>query len=68
MNVWLATATQASKGRKVTFVNELEKQAYYQRRNETARKSHTKTKRRKLNELGIDPDRIKSCISKGDSP
>jgi SRSO17 transposase len=61
MNAWLEIAerrlTKAER-----FERELAKQRYYQRRNDQARRSHTKTRRARLNALGIDPDRIKSCI------
>jgi SRSO17 transposase len=61
MNAWLEIAerrlTKAER-----FERELAKQRYYQRRNAQARRSHTKTRRARLKALGIDPDRIKSCI------
>lgn len=66
MNRWLSSVGLPAKAKKESFVNELKQQEYYQRRNATARKSHTKTQRKRLLELGIDPDRIKSCIPKGD--
>ena len=40
---------------------ELNKQAYYQRRNAQATKSHTKTRIKLYRRLGIDVDKIKSC-------
>jgi SRSO17 transposase len=61
MNIWLEAAT----GRLTPaqrLERELAKQRYYQRRNAQARRSHTKTRRAELKALGIDPDRIKSCI------
>jgi SRSO17 transposase len=61
MNTWLEIAerrlTKAER-----FDRELAKQRYYQRRNAQARRSHTKTRRTRLKSLGIDPDRIKSCV------
>jgi SRSO17 transposase len=61
MNVWLeAAAGRLTKAQR--FERELAKQRYYQRRNAQARRSHTKTRRARLKALGIDPDRIKSCI------
>jgi SRSO17 transposase len=39
---------------------EVMRQNYYARRNATAAKSHNKTRRKRLAELGIDPDKIKS--------
>jgi len=61
MNVWLGTFDQdlTPTGR---LKREQEKQDYYQRRNRQARLSHTKTRRERLAALGIDPDRIKSCV------
>lgn len=35
--------------------------AYYQKRNRQARRSHTKTRVRKLQEMGIDLTRIRRC-------
>ena len=61
MNAWL----QAAAGRLTTaerLERELAKQRYYQRRNAQARRSHTKTQKAQLKSLGIDADRIKSCI------
>lgn len=37
------------------------KLTYYQRRNEQARKSHTKTRNRKLAEIGVDLSTIQKC-------
>jgi SRSO17 transposase len=61
MNTWL----EASLGRLTKaqqFERELAKQRYYQRRNAQARRSHTKTRRARLQAIGIDANRIKSCI------
>ena len=61
MNTWLEVARgRQTKG--AQFQRELAKQQYYQRRNAQARRSHTKTRKAKLRSLGIDADRIKSCI------
>jgi SRSO17 transposase len=61
MNTWMEAAvgrlTQTER-----LERELAKQQYYQRRNAQARRSHTKTRRARLKSLGIDVDRIKSCI------
>lgn len=61
MNTWLEIAerrlTKAER-----FARELAKQRYYKRRNAQARRSHTKTRRARLKSLGINPDRIKSCV------
>ncbi len=61
INAWL----EAAAGRSTTaerLERELAKQRYYQRRNAQARRSHTKTQKTRLKSLGIDADRIKSCI------
>ncbi len=65
INTWLqATAPRLSKiGR---LEKELAKQHYYQRRAVQARRSHSKTRKARLNALGIDADRIKSCVSPPD--
>ncbi|MEJ7591988.1 MAG: hypothetical protein WKF77_22740 [Planctomycetaceae bacterium] len=44
------------------FQKELNKQHYYQHRNAQAKTSHTKTRRKLYLTLGIDVDKIKSCI------
>jgi hypothetical protein len=41
---------------------ELAKQQYYQRRAAQARRSHTKTRKALLKKLGIEVERIKSCL------
>ena len=61
VNIWLSAVDQ-----KLTLTQRLERerqqQRYYQRRNCQAKKSHTKTRIAKLKSLGIDPDRIKTCV------
>jgi hypothetical protein len=65
INTWLqATAPRLSKTERLE--KELAKQRYYQRRAVQARRSHTKTRKARLNALGIDADRIKSCVSPPD--
>ncbi len=61
VNTWLQTmALRLSKTK--CLEKELAKQQYYQRRAIQARRSHTKTRQARLNALGIDADRIKSCV------
>jgi SRSO17 transposase len=61
MNTWLeAEVGQLTRGER--FQRELTKQRYYQRRNAQARRSHTKTRKARLKTMGIDADRIKSCV------
>lgn len=61
MNTWLEVA-RGRQTKEARLQRELAKQQYYQRRNAQARRSHTKTRKAKLRALGIDADRIKSCI------
>jgi SRSO17 transposase len=62
MNVWLSTSDLLTSVRHERYREELDKQKYYQRRNRQARKSHTKTRVARLLALGIDVDRIKTCL------
>lgn len=62
INVWLSAVDLKPEARKEHFQRELKKQRYHQRRNAQARKSHTKRRVAELRDLGIDPDRIKSCL------
>jgi SRSO17 transposase len=63
MNAWLSSANMKPAKRTECYETELNTQRYHQRRNEQSRKSHTKTRIKKLHALGIDVDRIKSCIT-----
>lgn len=67
VNVWLETADLPAAIRRRRFQEELKKQEYYQRRNRQARESHTKTRLARLAALGIDVQRIKSCLPERDS-
>jgi SRSO17 transposase len=64
MNTWLEAADLKPAARKTRFEKELNQQLYYQQRSRQARKSNTKTRRKRLTELRIDVDKIKSCIPK----
>ncbi len=61
-NIWLSTADLKPAARQHRYETELKKQRYHQRRNKQARTSHTQTRIDRLGDLGIDVDRIKSCI------
>jgi SRSO17 transposase len=61
MNTWLETA-RGRLTRVARYQREQANQQYYQRRNAQARRSHTKTRQAQLRSVGIDADRIKSCI------
>ena len=65
MNAWLAAALgRLTKTERLQA--ELDRQQYYQHRNAQARRSHTKTRKARLQALGIDVDRIKSCLPRPD--
>jgi len=62
VNTWLDTADLPPPVRRARIEDELSKQQWYQRRNKQARKSHTKTRIGRLAAIGIDVDKIKSCL------
>jgi SRSO17 transposase len=68
VNVWLDSADLPPATRRKRYATEQDKQRYYQRRNEQARKSHRKTRLKRLAALGIDVDQIKSCRPPDESP
>lgn len=68
MDVWLDAADLPTFSRRKRFQDELDKQEYYQRRNKQARQSHTKTRLSRLMAMGIDIERIKSCIPDDKEP
>jgi SRSO17 transposase len=63
VNTWLSTAELSLPARNEHYRHEQEKQKYHQRRNAQACKSHTKTRIKELRARGINPDKIKSCIT-----
>jgi len=63
MNTWLSAVDLTPRARRERYEEELGKQRYYQRRSNQSRQSHTKTRIPRLDALGIDVDRIKSCIT-----
>ena len=68
IDVWLDAADLPPSSRRKRFEDELDKQKYYQRRNKQARQSHTKTRIKQLIAMGIDANRIKSCIPDPPAP
>jgi SRSO17 transposase len=68
MNTWLDAAELPPGPRRKRFETELQKQQYYQQRNNQARVSHTKTRVARLTAMGIDISRIKSCLPDTESP
>jgi SRSO17 transposase len=68
VNTYLSAADLQPAKRKKRYQDELEHQRYHQRRNRQSRKSHTKTRVARLRALGIDADKIKSCITQEPRP
>ncbi|MCH8840712.1 MAG: hypothetical protein IH831_08570 [Planctomycetes bacterium] len=62
VNTWLDTADLPPSARRTRIEDELRKQQWYQRRNKQTRQSHTKTRISRFATLGIDVDKIKSCL------
>ncbi len=62
-NIYLAYHHLPPDLRDQAFEKELSDQRYHQARNAQARKSHTKTRIAFYRDLGIDVDRVKSCIT-----
>lgn len=62
-NTWLSSADLKPAKRQERYEKELNNQRYHQRRNRQSRTSHTKTRIARLNRLGIDVNKIKSCIT-----
>lgn len=67
VNVYLTYCRFPAPLRDEEFNKELSSQRYYQTRNAQAKKSHTKTRIAFYQTLGIDIDKIKSCIPAPDS-
>lgn len=65
VNVWLQATTTPSRQTE-RFQKELDQQEYYERRRAQSRRSHTKTRKTRLKELGIDAESIKSCLPPAD--
>lgn len=63
-NVVVASLNLPSRIRQQFYRDEVDRQTYHARRNAQASRSHRKTRRRRLVQLGIDPDNIKSVPSK----
>jgi hypothetical protein len=61
-SLWLQVADLPAAARKKRYERELAKTNYYQRRNEQARKSHTKTRLAQLHALGLDVEQLESCL------
>jgi len=62
MIAWMDAADLPPAVRRKRHQREADIIRYYRRRNEQARKSHTKTRLKRLRALGIDVDELESCI------
>jgi SRSO17 transposase len=63
-NVFIFSLFLPPRYRERLYQDEAYRQAYHARRNAQASRSHRKTRRKRLAELGIDPEKIKSVPSK----
>lgn len=63
-NVVVACIDLSPRNRHQRYRSEVNRQAYYARRNAQASKSHRKARRKQLADLGINPDNIKSVPPK----
>ena len=63
VNVCLNASCLTHDARAQYYRLEKERQDYYQQRNAKARQSHHKSRIARLLAIGIDPDRIKSCLN-----
>ena len=61
-DVWIAACDLPRSMREQAYRRAAERIAYYQHRNQQARLSHTRKTIRRLRELGIEPDQLKSCL------
>ena len=64
VNVYIASIDLPPRSRQRRYQKEISQQTYYARRNAQAAKSHRKTRRTQLAELGIEPENIKSVLPK----
>lgn len=60
IKVHLEASDQPPRYRQWAYENEVSRQRYYQHRNAQASKHHRKRRRKRLFELGIDPNKLKS--------
>jgi SRSO17 transposase len=60
VDVVISTIGLGRRDRNRKYAEEVERQAYYARRNAAAAKSHKQTRRKRLLDLGIDPEKIKA--------
>ena len=63
VNTWLRCSGLRLPDKRRLFELEVKKMKYHQKRNTTARNSHTKTRKQLYQKIGIDIDKIKTCIA-----
>ena len=63
-DVYVASLDLPPRCRKQRYQAEADRQRYHARRNAQATRSHRNTRRKRLRELGIDPEKIKSVPTK----
>ena len=64
VNIFLESRALPPQRREQRYQDESDRQQYYARRNAQASRSHRKTRRQQLADLGINPDTIKSVPPK----
>lgn len=64
VNVFIGSIGLPPRCRQQRYREESDRQSYHARRNAQAAKSHCKTRHKRLAELGIDPEQIKSVYTK----
>lgn len=67
VNAWLATVDLPPAAKQRRLKQEAATQTYYQRRNQQAHKSHTKTRTQQLLGLGVDVKDLPCCIPRDSS-
>jgi hypothetical protein len=60
--VWVEAQDLSAPARRRKYRKAAARIAYYQRRNQQARQSHTKTTRQRLRNLGITVNQLRSCV------
>jgi SRSO17 transposase len=63
-NLFIASIGLPPRCQAHNYTTEVNRQTYYARRNAQASKSHRKTRRKRLQQIGIDPEKIKSVSPK----
>lgn len=62
VSIWFEARGLPRSCRLKKYEEEAARIAYHQHRNRIARQSHTKETRRRLRQMGINPDRLRLCV------